>query len=720
MVEYIAHSASDGHTEQGYSEHVRNVHDEAVRFAKELEQYNSHAQGSLVCNVHNAAILHDLGKLDEDNQSALHHAARGKHLPVNHTDAGTAALLRSNEIISAVDVYSHHIGLPDMVKEELRCEACLRDTDPDVRCRTDTSLDHLLRVHSSLYDVPLVLSGNYQGDISVYLRMTLSCLVDADHSDTAKHYGQYPEDTFIPELKPTERLAVLNAHMSALAHNDTRSLLRQEMYECCRDAEISGCFSACDSPVGSGKTTAVMAHLLKQAECRNSRRIFVILPYTSIITQSVRVYRKYLTLPGEDPEAVVAELHSKADFEDIDVRYLTALWKAPIIVTTAVAFFETLASCRPASLRKLHELPGSVLFIDEAHAALPIHLLPLAWHWINILGNDWGCYWVLASGSLVRYWNINRLIQPSDNVPDLVNYDLRQRLMQYEMNRVVYRWESKPLNRRSLLLRVKDTPGPRLLIVNTVQNAAVLADDLRCMYGRGRVEHLSTALMPSDRNSTISRIEKRLSDRTDTDWILVATSCVEAGVDFSFRSGFREASSLVSLLQAAGRINRHGTMTDSEMWTFTLQDDSMLNKNMGINTSAKVLQDYLKVEQALTPELCTRAMEDEIVRDDSILRSFTELLQAEQSCQFKEVAEKYEVIDSRTVIAVIGEELLQMIHQGKSNWRYLQLHSISVPTYKVAEWSLREISHDLYEWTLPYDDFLGYMAGVLPKLKRQR
>lgn len=58
-----------------------------------------------------------------------------------------------------------------------------------------------------------------------------------------------------------------------------------------------------------------MAHLLKQAQERGLRRIFVVLPYTTIIRQSVRVYRQALTLPGEDANQVVAELHCRADFK---------------------------------------------------------------------------------------------------------------------------------------------------------------------------------------------------------------------------------------------------------------------------------------------------------------------------------------------------------------------------------------------------------------------
>ena len=136
-----------------------------------------------------------------------------------------------------------------------------------------------------------------------------------------------------------------------------RNDLRTQMYERCRDGQREEGIVSNDGAVGSGKTTAVMAYQLNQAVAKGARRIFVVLPYTNVITQSVEVYRNALVLPGEEREAVVAELHCKADFEDEDTRCLTSLWRAPIIVTTAVAFFETLASNRPGALRRLHELP---------------------------------------------------------------------------------------------------------------------------------------------------------------------------------------------------------------------------------------------------------------------------------------------------------------------------------------------------------------------------
>lgn len=78
-----------------------------------------------------------------------------------------------------------------------------------------------------------------------------------------------------------------------------------------------------------------------------------------------------------------------------------------------------------------------------------------------------------------------------------------------------------------LVNRVRNTPGPRVVILNTVQNAAIVA---LAMKKAG----------------------------LDGEWVLVATSLVEAGVNFSFRTGFRERFGVASIIQLGGRVNRDG------------------------------------------------------------------------------------------------------------------------------------------------------------------
>ena len=713
----LAHSARKNYPPQTYEAHVRGVCERAGKYAAEAECYSVKANGILSAIVRDSALLHDLGKLEERNQSVLREQSRRRrHLPVDHTDAGSAALQKMGSGCAAMLVYSHHQGLPDL-STEFAARGCsiFRNGNAAVRAETDAALPALLRQHEALFPrKPNKEVQAYDGDPAVLLRMALSCLADADHGDTAAAFGQ--TEKAMPELRPQERLAALDHYVSKFGETDERSSLRRELYQSCRSAEAHSGFSVCGSPVGSGKTTAVMAHLLEQACKRNARRIFVVLPYTSIIRQSVDIYRKALVLPGETPENVVAELHSRADFEDIETRYLTALWRAPIVVTTAVAFFETLSSHNPAALRRLHELPGSLIFVDEAHSALPIRLLPLAWHWMNVMADEWSCYWVLASGSLVRYWELqplSGLSMPQPEIAELVRPDLQRELSRYESSRITFRWREKPIGRKELPKWVQEAPGPRLLILNTVQSAAVIAADMAAEFGQTHVEHLSTALTPEDRGNTIDRIRRRLADPYDADWTLVATSCVEAGVDFSFRTGFREISSLLSLLQAAGRVNRHGRNTEAVMWSFSLQDDSMLPKNPALDVSAAVLRSYFQKRLPITPELSTRSMQDELVRDDSCMSAICDFAELEAAQQFRTLAQKFRVIDQKTVLAVPDDSMASAIAEGRASWQELQRHAVSVRKEKIVLWHLREIADGIYQWTLGYDSFLGYMHGVL-------
>lgn len=281
----LAHSAKEGYPPQTYEAHIRSVTEKAARYAKEAEYYAVKTNGSLSEVVQNGALLHDLGKLDEQNQEVLRSPSRKqRHLSINHVDAGCAALKAENRLYSALTVYAHHRGLPDMAAESQREASIFRDESKTTRVHTDTTLKNLLREHCEIF--PSRAGGGeqpYDGDRCVFLRMALSCLADADHTDTAAAYGQASEQDCLPRLRAGERLDALNRYVSNLGGDGERSNLCREMYYACRDAQISEGFSACDSPVGSGKTTAVMAHLLQQAINRNARRIFVVLPYTSII-----------------------------------------------------------------------------------------------------------------------------------------------------------------------------------------------------------------------------------------------------------------------------------------------------------------------------------------------------------------------------------------------------------------------------------------------------
>jgi CRISPR-associated endonuclease/helicase Cas3 len=733
---YLAHSArpEQGIPAQEYGKHVRASRDDARRYAEECGCYSKRYGETLVATATLAGEFHDLGKLDDANQKVLA-GDGGKKLPVPHVDAGAAHLLRRSDQASkfaALVCYAHHRGLPSLPEERNRYEHWIRDRSPEWRAYTDAHLADYLRKHSECVEridspTPDQLRTNR---LQLFWRIALSCLADADHSDTSRHYGDTPVNN-APRLRAQERLAALDAYVSGLSVRDAdspRSKLRQAIYQACREANTHPHLYACDAPVGSGKTTAVMAHLLRAACDKGLRRIFVILPYTNIITQAVEVYRKALALEGENPEEVVAEHHHKADYDAPDSRRFAMLWHAPIVVTTAVQFFETLASNMPADLRKLHRLPGSAVFLDEAHAALPAHLWPLAWLWLGELSEQWGCHFVFASGSLTRFWELPDFHPQTDAqqfsqpvLPELVAHTPRMQALNQEQARLVYKTRTEPFQLESLVEWFGQHPGPRLVVMNTVQSAAVVAREMANRYGHGRVEHLSTALTPTDRGIILNRVKQRLINGSDSDWTLVATSCVEAGVDLSFRVGFRERASLMSLIQLGGRVNRGHESDSAEAWDFQIIPGALLRIHPKLKTAARVLGELFQ-EGKVAPEFCKEALRREIRWDNAIS---DELLRAEsagdaRNADFPRVAELFKVIDSNTVTVVVPNELQEQLRFGRWCGREtLQKHSVQVWGWRVEALGLVEFPKfpGVYGWRLAYDSFLGYMAGLLPTIE---
>ena len=293
----------------------------------------------------------------------------------------------------------------------------------------------------------------------------------------------------------------------------------------------------------------------------------------------------------------------------------------------------------------------------------------------------------------------------------------RNALADLEDSRIEHHFCEQEMDADELTEFIKELDGPVLCVVNTVQSAAVIAQSLSRSVGQANVEHLSTVLTPSDRGDVLDRVKIRLQDPDDSDWVLVATSCVEAGVDLSFKSGIRELASLNSLLQASGRVNRSATDHNAPMWTAKLKREGLLKWHPMLEDSAWVLEQLFLNAEQISSELCTRALDLEIKRAGQLSDKATELCAAEASCNFETVSKEFKLIDSDTRLVVIDQELVRRMEQWKKvDWREIQSNSIQLWAYRVQELALEPIrGHDgLYQWGgNDYDTFLGCMAGIL-------
>lgn len=751
MSEPLAHSAHDDAPEQTYRAHVGEVIRLAMEFGRSAAGFSPKWRESFLAALEMAANYHDLGKLDDIFQDDLRRNRRQTRL--NHVDAGVAHLLKGRHAEAVIAAYAHHIGLPSLPEERAKNAngilGMFRDLEKDAGStglkthqRSEANLADYLAKHARIF--PLVERPAKPGFSSLVRRLLLSCLVDADHSDTARHYGnERPVEP--PPLLAADRLTSLDHYVAGLAatanpeseRERLRLELRQEVYRSCRERAVKPGehILSCDSSVGTGKTTAIMAHLLRVAAERQLRRIFVVLPFTNIIDQSVDVYRRALRLPDEiepDMEAVVAAHHHRVEYESYELRHLAARWASPVVVTTAVQFFEALAAKATVSLRKLHQVAGSAIFVDEAHAAMPAALWPQMFRWLRELCDDWGCHLVLASGSLTRFWELEDFVPVNERrkIPELVSAEVTYRTQQFEKKRVHIRTHPEKLSLPNLADFVLSKPGPRLMIVNTVQSAAVLASHLRDERKLGlNVEHISTALTPLDRAKTVRRIRERLVS-PEKDWCLVATSCVEAGVDFSFRSAFRESWGLVNLLQIAGRASRSGEYQDTEVWDFRHDESGGLSLHpqakVASGVLAEIFNDCKKQQRQPSPGDCTEALRLELRNDRGAqaLR-IEEIERAEKAADYPEVAKLCRIIRTDTQTVLVELALAKRIESHDRtqfpSWREIMQNSVQIWASRLDPGKLpvKPVGPDgeLWAWIGKYDSFLGYMAWVVEKLK---
>lgn len=743
--EPLAHSApAPGRAPQLYKEHIQGVVVGALDRAEAMLCFCKVAELSATLRgaIRDATTFHDLGKLDPDIQAALRRG-RGEKLCWDHIDAGVAHLKASGAHLAAWLVRAHHApGLPSQPfhfthKTDRRLRGRRNDGDTLERHqgqieRTDRLLKEMLGEHERALGPHQPTPAKAKEAHGLPMRLALSCLVDADHADSARFDNSW-EPAEPPPPRWRERLAALDAYVVGLGERaSSRNSQRDDFYRDCRHGELDAAMVACEGPVGIGKTTAVTAYLLRRAISTGARRLIIVAPYTAILSQTARKLREALVLPdeAEQAETVVAEHHHRADFNDLSSRDLAALWTAPVVLTTAVQFFGTLASNEPSALRKLNALPGSVVFLDESHAALPNELWPQNWRWLRELAAVWGCSFVFASGSLARFWEIEDVVGEKDTarLPDLVSPELSARMLQGESARVRYVAEPRPFSGPgSLTEAVAAADGPRLLIMNTVQSAAVMA---RRMRNEGHdVLHMSTALSPSDRSRVLELVQQRLDPGSgySADWTLVATSLMEAGVDVSFRTPFRERFATASLIQIGGRANRNAEWPDGVLiYDFVVDDDgSGLKPHPAARVPADVLR-ALFAEGRLAGQvdpaaIVTEALQREI-RDLSH-KGETALAKAERTRNYPDVAECGRVIDTDTRLVVVDHALKhQLTARKRVPVRKLLAGSVQIWAHKLDQLGLDPVPGraDVWWWPHEYDaNFLGYMAGALKLLSIQ-
>ena len=609
---------------QSVLEHLRGTEALAVAFST---RFHGEADASV------AALAHDIGKASAEFREHILHPDRP--MRVDHSTAGAQAV--RNNLPAAFAVAGHHGGLPDggNMKTDTPDAATLagrlkRQGLPDC-----SVWQQWLSLPPGA--APPFLNGAGPMVTQFYIRMLYSCLVDADYLDTERFMNPSASRPGGYDLQALE--LHLNAHTASFyPPKGALNELRCRVLEHSREAgeRPKGLYTL-TVPTGGGKTLSSLAFALRHAVHHKMDRIIYIVPYTSIIDQTAETFRE---LFGDE---IVLEHHSGVVYDDTETDRKLALasenWDMPVVVTTAVQFFESLYANRSSKCRKLHNISNAVLVFDEAQMIPISYLKPC----------------VFAIAELIRHYGATALLCTATQ-PALEAYFQQYGLLAQELypataqlfsalQRTRFGWlDTVSVEELSTRLRLCHQV---LCVVNRRNDAAKLC---AALPEEGRY-CLTTLLCPWDRKRLLAEIRQRLDNRLPCR--VVSTSLIEAGVDIDFPTAFRELAGLDSILQTAGRCNRKGEnpVQDSLVTVFTLrnQPPGMIAQN--VDAARRIIKKY---DAFNTPEAISeyfrflRSLKGQNELDkNQIVDCFERGLNG-CGLPFARVAEKFHLIDNET------------------------------------------------------------------------
>ena len=664
--------------------------------------------------VETTSLLHDMGKGSEAFQNKIKlqsgydpeaHIKDGEgHAP--HSTHGAAWVYHEwGPQIGKVLAYliaGHHGGLPDWSHTigvggnlEYRLKADEISKLPELSDEFVTEITKNIHMPKSVPE--FISTGEYE-HFHLWIRLLYSCLVDGDFLDTERFMDTEKFENRGNHDSMTRLKFFFDRHMEELTKDAPKTpvnKIRSDILTQCRKQADNehGLFSL-TVPTGGGKTLSSMAFALEHAVKHNKNRIIMVIPYTSIIEQTSKVYKKIF---GDEN---VIEHHSSLDpeKETLQSRLATENWDAPIVVTTSVQFFESLFAAKSSACRKLHNIVNSVVIIDEVQM-LPTDYLQPVLHSIKGLTNYFNVSMVLCSATqpaitseiFQKENGEYYAILEKDKCHEIMTSPPPEKLTE-QLQRVQVEQLGK-FSEWCLVAEELKKYNQVLCIVNT-------RNDCRELYKHmpEKTIHLSANMCGQHRSDCIEKIKEKLDAKAPVR--VVSTQLVEAGVDFDFPVVFRAMAGFDSMAQAAGRCNREGKLKDNgtpvngKVFVFEPPKPAPVGAlRKGEQAGATILSVDAEGCKKLLPQTFTRYFELYFSSLNSFdKQNIEELLvkdASEFNFQFRTAAQKFNLIDNQRQVSVVvwyeKKKIQKMIealrYKGpyRNLMRKLQRHTISIP-----------------------------------------
>ena len=302
------------------------------------------------------------------------------------------------------------------------------------------------------------------------------------------------------------------------------------------------------APTGYGKTLTALEFALKFGR----EKIIFALPFTSIIDQVYSVVSDILD------DIDIYKIHHKTTIDESipkdrysKEKFLMTSFSGDINITTLYQIIFALFGNKNRDNVKFNQFRDAVVIIDEAQS-IPYPFRKDFIKLCELISDKMNTVFIFMSATMPIM---------SDSFREISTLDYFK-----EQNRYVLEWLELESGQSSLIKKVYQEAKSKhtLVVVNTIKKAQELyikfSDEFDCYCLNGYMTDF-------DKQRVIKKVSNRLKDDSNK-ILLISTQSIEAGVDLDFEVGFREVAPISSIIQTAGRVNRHFGNTQSTLYIF--------------------------------------------------------------------------------------------------------------------------------------------------------
>ena len=342
----------------------------------------------------------------------------------------------------------------------------------------------------------------------------------------------------------------LNLNTQSLVSNSLLSKIRSEfqkqvMNEFNEDQGIS----IINAPTGIGKTKVFLDIINQYSKNKNIQRIFYFSPLLALTEDFESKIASVISQKQQEDILIYNHLYSGSlqDKPDDSTPRFTNDWifenesfNIKFVITTTQRLLMTLFSNKTRDNLKMASFRNSILIIDEVQT-IPKPILSNLKSIFKQMHEYMGTRFILVSATIPH------------EISDLPKIELSSKMLHTYMLQTQKQISNAQLD-------IAQIPFDKTLVMaNTRKKAVNMFFDIQQINPGKKIMYISTGIRKKDRIQMIKDLKNQ------SDYVLVSTQVVEAGVDISFSHVYREQAPLDNIIQVMGRLNREGINPNSRL-----------------------------------------------------------------------------------------------------------------------------------------------------------